>query len=190
MSRLLETILAETHYEAWVEGQERGAQRVRNIQRLAALAADFDQLQRQGLYRFVRTVEAQQDAEIPLAPAALAAENAVHLLSVHKSKGLEFPVVIVADLGKKLNFRDAQEMVFWDRDCGLAPRVRLSAGGAPYPTLGHWLVSRKSRERTVAEEMRLFYVAATRAERTADSDWQHHIEKAAPGLPGQFARPE
>src|SRR5207302_2259790 len=106
LSRCLETVLSETHYREWLRSQPGGEQRHANVQRLLALAQQFDQFQRQGLFRFLRFIEAQQAAETEPQVAAVSGEDSVRLMSIHQSKGLEFPVVVVADLGKPFNLSD------------------------------------------------------------------------------------
>jgi ATP-dependent helicase/nuclease subunit A len=71
---------------------------------LLEITRQFDPLQRQGLIRFLRYIDANKEAEIETEPAAIEGENAVRLMSIHRAKGLEFPVVCIADTGKKFNF--------------------------------------------------------------------------------------
>ncbi|MBI3874657.1 MAG: helicase-exonuclease AddAB subunit AddA [Verrucomicrobia bacterium] len=153
----LETALAETHYEALLLAGERGAERAANVRRLLDLARQFDPWQRQGLFRFLRFIEAQQDEEVDREPAAPSAQNAVRLMSIHQSKGLEFPVVVVADLGKNFNILDLRAEIILDEQFGLCPQVRPPRKHARYPSIAHWLA------RSLGEELRLLYVAFTRA---------------------------
>src|SRR5439155_1566383 len=106
LSQCLEAALDETRYEDWLLTQRRGEQRCANVRRLLALTRQFDQFQRQGLLRFLKFVEAQRDAEAETEPALARTENTVQLMSIHQSKGLEFPIVALADLGKRFNFDD------------------------------------------------------------------------------------
>jgi len=163
LSTCLDSILAETHYAQWLCAQERGAQRHANVQRLLGLAEQFDQFQRQGLFRFLRFIEAQQaaGAEPEVTPAA--AGNAVRLMSVHQSKGLEFPVVVVADLGKAFNLQDLRAEIILDEAYGLCPQVKPPDTGARYPSLAHWLARQRQKRELLGEELRLLYVAMTRA---------------------------
>src|SRR6185295_7418926 len=163
LSHCLESALDETHYEAWLLAQPRGEQSRANVLRLLALTRQFDQFQRQGLFRFLRFVEAQLDAEADLEPAAAAAGDAVQLMSIHQSKGLDFPVVVVADLGKRFNFDDLKERLILDEQYGLCPKVKPPHTARVYPSLPYWLAQRRQRRETLGEELRLFYVATTRA---------------------------
>lgn len=163
LSNCLETILSDTHYEALLEAEERGESRLANVRRLLDLTRQYDPYQRQGLFRFLRFVDAQQESDQDLDSAAAVAPNAVRLMSIHKSKGLEFPVVAVADLNKPFNAGDLQQDVLLDEVYGLCPRVVLPETGVRYSSLAHWLARRRGRRELLGEELRLLYVALTRA---------------------------
>lgn len=163
LSQCLETVLDETHYEARIEVEPRGAQRRANVQRLLALTRQFDRFQRQGLFRFLKFVEAQRAVEFEPEPAVTEARDAVRLMSIHQSKGLEFPVVVMPDLGKRFNFDDTRGPLLIDEEFGFCPMVRPAGRVQTYPSLAHWLASRRERHELLGEEIRLLYVAATRA---------------------------
>lgn len=163
LSQCLDALLAETHYGEWVAMQPRGAQRSANIKRLLLVAQRFDQLQRQGLFRFLRFVEAQQRAETEPELAAANVENAIRLMSIHQSKGLEFPVVVLADLGKPFNDSDLKAAIILDEQYGLCPQIKPPHTGRRYPSLPHWLAARRQKRELLGEELRLLYVAMTRA---------------------------
>ncbi|HWX19959.1 MAG TPA: UvrD-helicase domain-containing protein [Candidatus Binatia bacterium] len=163
LSRCLETVLSETHYGAWLLTQPRGGQRQANVQRLVSLAQRFDQFQRQGLFRFLRFIEAQQLAETEPEVAAVNDEDAVRLMSIHQSKGLEFPVVMVADLGKAFNLADLRAELILDEEYGLCPHIKPPHTSRSYPSLPYWLARRRQTRDLLGEELRLLYVAMTRA---------------------------
>ena len=163
LSQCLETALAETHYEAILLAGERGRERAANVRRLLDLARQFDPYQRQGLYRFLRFVRLQEDEDLDLQPASPPAENAVRLLSIHKSKGLEFPVVVLAGMGTRFNEQDLSEAVLLDETMGLCPKITPPEAEQSYPGLTHWLARRRERRELRGEELRLGYVALTRA---------------------------
>ena len=163
LSQCLETALAETHYEAMLLAGERGMERAANVRRLLDLARQFDPYQRQGLYRFLRFVRLQEDEDLDLQPASPPAENAVRLLSIHKSKGLEFPVVVLAGMGTRFNEQDLSEAVLLDETMGLCPKITPPEAEQSYPGLTHWLARRRERRELRGEELRLGYVALTRA---------------------------
>jgi len=163
LSRCLEAVLAETHYAEWLFTQPRGGQRHANVRRFVDLAREFDQFQRRGLFRFLRFLEAQQLAELEPDVAAAAEEDAVRLMSIHQSKGLEFPVVAVADLGKPFNLADLRSDLILDEIYGLGPTIKPPHAGTRYPSLPHWLARQRQLRELLGEELRLLYVALTRA---------------------------
>jgi ATP-dependent helicase/nuclease subunit A len=187
LARCLETVLDETHYADWLLTQPRGAQRHANVRRLVALAREFDQFQRQGLFRFLRFVEAQQEAETEPQVAAVSGDDAVRLMSIHQSKGLEFPVVAVADLAKPFNLSDLRAEIILDPELGLCPRIKPPQAGRRYPSLPYWMAAQRQKRDSLGEEMRLLYVAMTRARDTliltgAVSEKQLETEADSPGL--------
>jgi ATP-dependent helicase/nuclease subunit A len=187
LSQCLEEILAETFYAEWLRAQPRGAQRVANVTALLQLAQQFDQFQRQGLFRFLKFVTAQQEAEVEPEVPALTAENAVRLMSIHQSKGLEFPVVVLADLGKRFNERDLHGEIIFDEEFGLCSRVKPPTTGRRYPSLPYWLAQRRQRRELRGEELRLLYVALTRAREqliltagVSDKNWRERWRQSLP----------
>ena len=166
LSRCLEQVLVETHYDDWLKSLPRGAQRYANVGRFLNLAQKFDQFQRQGLFRFLKFIAAQRAAEVEPDVAAVADENAVRLMSIHQSKGLEFPVVAIADLAKPFNTQDLRSEIIFDEELGLCPRVKPPHTGRRYSSLPHWLAQRHQRREQAGEELRLLYVALTRARDT------------------------
>jgi ATP-dependent helicase/nuclease subunit A len=163
LSNCMRTILDETHYESLILAQERGEERLANVNRLLRLMRQFDPYQRQGLLRFLRFVEAQRDAEAEEEPASPAMADAVRLLSIHQSKGLEFPVVAVADLAKPFNLSDTRADILLDSEFGLCPRIAPPDSNTLYPSLPYWLARERHKRELLGEELRLLYVAMTRA---------------------------
>ncbi len=195
LSQCLEEVLAETLYADWLRAQPRGAQRAANVAGFLQLAQQFDQFQRQGLFRFLKFIEAQQEAEAePEVPAA-ATEDAVRLMSIHQSKGLEFPIVVLADLAKQFNERDLRGEIMFDEQFGLCPKVKPPQLGRRYPSLPHWLAQRRQKRELRGEELRLLYVALTRArdyliltasipEKSWDEKWLQPQAAAARNIAG------
>jgi ATP-dependent helicase/nuclease subunit A len=166
LSQCLEEVLAETHYADWLQSRPRVAQRRANVEQFLNLAQRFDQFQRQGLFRFLKFIEAQREAGAEPEVAPVADENAVRLMSIHQSKGLEFPVVVVADLAKTFNEQDLRNDIILDEEFGVCPRIQPPQTGGRYPSLPHWLAQRRQRREMRGEELRLLYVAMTRARDT------------------------
>ncbi|HEY3863660.1 MAG TPA: UvrD-helicase domain-containing protein [Verrucomicrobiae bacterium] len=162
VSQCLENIIDSTHYEDWLQTQSRAGQRRANVERLLQLARQFDASRGESLARFLHFVEAQQEGEEDSDPAPAQA-GAVRLMSIHQSKGLEFPVVVVADLGKRFHAGEARDSIILDEEYGLCPRVRRPESAQTWPSLPHWLARRRQKKESLGEEMRLLYVAMTRA---------------------------
>jgi len=163
LSQCLEQVLSETYYADWLRAQSRGVQRAANVTSFLNLAQSFDQFQRQGLFRFLKFIEAQRENEVEPEVPALGAENAVRLMSIHQSKGLEFPIVVLADLSKSFNEQDLRSEIIFDEELGLCPKIKPPQAGGRYPSLPHWLAQRRQRRELLGEELRLLYVALTRA---------------------------
>jgi ATP-dependent helicase/nuclease subunit A len=165
LSHCLETALTESHYEILLRARPRGEQQLANVRRLLDLAREYDPYQRQGLFRFLRFIEAQEETPTELEPAAVSRE-AVRLTSIHRSKGLEFPVVVLAGVGGPFNFRDLNEGILLDEHYGLCPKVSPPDSDQSYPGLSYWLARRRQKRELLGEELRLLYVAMTRARDT------------------------
>jgi ATP-dependent helicase/nuclease subunit A len=163
LSECLEQVLEDTHYVPLVMAGERGPEHVANIRKFVETLRQYDPYQRQGLSRFLNFIRSVEDAGQEIEPAPVQAQDAVRLMSIHKSKGLEFSVVVVACLGARFNVQDLGSAVLLDRDYGLCAKAVQPGNGARHPTMAHWLAARRQRQRLWGEELRLFYVAATRA---------------------------
>ncbi|HUL51355.1 MAG TPA: 3'-5' exonuclease, partial [Candidatus Nitrosotalea sp.] len=166
LSQQLESVLDETHYREWLQTQPRAEQRLANLRHLLVLSQRFDPFQRQGVQRFLRFVEAQRGVQVDSEPAPVDAVDAVRLMSIHKSKGLEFPVVVLAGLGTRFNMRDLSDQMVLDEEYGLCPQIKPAPTGPRYPSLPWWLAGKRQRREALGEEMRLLYVAMTRARDT------------------------
>lgn len=164
LAQRLDLILAETNYLDWLRTQGRGKQRQANVRQLISVARRFDESHGRGLYRFLEFIEAQREAAGDIEPAPLETENAVRLMSIHQSKGLEFPVVVVADLGKRFNSSDARGGIILDEVYGLCPQVKPPSADRHYPSLPCWLARRRQKAEGLGEELRILYVAFTRAQ--------------------------
>ena len=163
VSQCLESVIEQTHYTERLLAQERGEQKRADVERFLYLARQFDAGRGESLPRFLRFVEAQQESEAQIEPAAAPEGEAVRLMSIHQSKGLEFPIVVVADLGKRFNFSDLREPIIVDEQLGLCPQIKVPDTPQLYPSLAYWLAQRRQKREALGEEMRLLYVAMTRA---------------------------
>jgi ATP-dependent helicase/nuclease subunit A len=163
LSECVERALRDTCYEVVIAAGDRGAERAANVRKFVRMVREYDPFQRQGLFRFLKFADdlimAEQDAE----PAPAPTRNAVQMMSVHQSKGLEFPVVVVACLGTTFNLADLRQDVLLDEHYGVCARAIVRTSNTRHPTLAHWLAARRQKRLTLAEELRLLYVATTRA---------------------------
>lgn len=163
VSRCLEIMIAESGYTQWLDNQPDANAMRSALRCLVKWSRKFDKTQRQGLARFLQFLELKSGGDPESSDIANSNENAVRLLSVHKSKGLEFPVVCLAGLDKRFNLDDLKSSLVLDAHLGLCPRVSPPHAAGKYPSLPHWIASRKLRLELVGEESRLLYVAMTRA---------------------------
>ncbi|MBQ7581293.1 MAG: UvrD-helicase domain-containing protein, partial [Lachnospiraceae bacterium] len=143
-------------------GGERG---YANLNMLLSHALEFGKTSYRGLFQFVRYIECLKKNEIDYGEAGLAGENenVVRLMSIHKSKGLEFPVVFLSGMHKNLNFRDAYDSLVQDADLGIGIALIDSERRTRQATLSKNVISRKILCDNLAEEIRVLYVGMTRA---------------------------
>ena len=164
LAELIWDIYRDSGYLTYVSGLHNGPQRVQNLLYLHARAQQFGEFQSRGLSRFLRFLEQLEDeADLGQPSVASQAENVVQIMSIHASKGLEFPVVFVPDLGKAFNLSDCKGHILADRRGGLGMSVVDEERRCRYPSLASLLVKEQLRQQMIAEEMRILYVAATRA---------------------------
>ncbi|NLX23312.1 MAG: helicase-exonuclease AddAB subunit AddA [Phycisphaerae bacterium] len=158
-------IYQETDYLAYVSGLPGGLRRQEHLISLHEVARQFGGFARQGLRRFLRFVEdliAQERQPVPGMPGS-ANDNVVRIMSIHASKGLEFPIVVLPDLSKRFNLQDLRGNVIVDRKLGIGLRAVNADQRIRYPTLAHQLAAEQVLRETLSEELRILYVALTRA---------------------------
>jgi ATP-dependent helicase/nuclease subunit A len=161
---LLWAIYDQTGYLAFCGGLPRGEQRQANLVELHDRARQFGQFRRQGLGRFLTFLERlRRESDLGQASVASDADDVLRVMSIHRSKGLEFPVVFVPDLGKRINTADLNGSILLDRKLGLGLRVVDELRQVRYPSLAWTVVRQALRQQTLAEELRVLYVALTRA---------------------------
>jgi ATP-dependent helicase/nuclease subunit A len=164
VAELLWELYEETGYLAFCGGLPEGEERMANLLELHDRAAQFGGFLRQGLYRFLRFLDGLRNEDGLGRPAAVGkGTKAVRIMSIHRSKGLEFPVVFLPDLDKEINLSDTYGAILVDRQMGLGMDVVEQDRLIRYPSLSSVLVSRNLHRQTMAEELRLLYVAMTRA---------------------------
>ncbi|OUS77531.1 helicase-exonuclease AddAB subunit AddA [Paenibacillus sp. MY03] len=164
LADLLWRMYLETGYYDFMVGLPGGAQRQANLRALHDRARQYEATSFRGLFRFLRFIERMRDGggDLGTARALGEQEDVVRIMSIHKSKGLEFPVVFVAGLGKLFNQQDLRSPFLKHKELGFGPRYVDSELRISYPSLPYLAIRRKLRMEMLAEEMRILYVALTR----------------------------
>ena len=164
--KLMEQFLEETGYLYTVSALPGGVQRRINVEMLLTRAESFEKTSYSGLFHFIRYMEQLEKYDIDYGETGASDENAdvVRIMSIHKSKGLEFPVCFVSGLSKRFNRQDSAAPVLMDMDLGLAidwvdPTARIR-----HTTLKKNVLAHKLNADSMGEELRVLYVALTRAE--------------------------
>ena len=162
---LMWQILEETGYGNYTAALPGGAQRAANLEMLLTKAVAFENTSYKGLFNFVRYMEQLQKYDVDYGEASLQDENmdVVHLMSIHKSKGLEFPIVFVSGIGKKFNTKDAKSSIVIHPELGVGMDAVNVIGRTKIPTLLKKIIQKKIVLENTAEELRVLYVAMTRA---------------------------
>ncbi|HYO08171.1 MAG TPA: UvrD-helicase domain-containing protein [Tepidisphaeraceae bacterium] len=164
LAELIWDVYDSTGYLAFCAGLRDGEQRKANLIDLHERARQFGSFQRQGLARFLAFLDRlREESDLGQPSVASEGEDVVRIMTIHRSKGLEFPVVILPDLGKAINVRDCSGPILLDRHGGLGMEVVDEAKQVRYPSLASKLVSNRLRQQAMAEELRVLYVAMTRA---------------------------
>lgn len=161
LGELLWHIYGETDMTAICSAMEGGEERCRNLMLMLEYAKRFESTGYRGLHRFVEWLNTL--SERGEEPGRGVSGNAVQIMTVHKSKGLEFPVVFLCDTGRKFNRSDMRETVLVHPELGLGPKVTDTERGIEYPTLARNAIKIRGEREMLSEEMRLLYVALTRA---------------------------
>ena len=164
VSELIQEIYRKTKIYTVMAALPAGRQRVANLEYLLRHAQNFETTSYHGLFQFVRYVEKLKDNEVDFGEASTAESmDAVKIMTIHKSKGLEFPVVLVPACGKQFNQMDANTRIVLHADYGLGPECIDSETRTKVTTLKKQYLRQIMKEETIAEELRMLYVAMTRA---------------------------
>lgn len=163
--KLIQKILLDTGYLDYVTARPGGSQRRANVEMLLTRAAAFENTSYYGLFHFLRYIEQLEKYEVDYGEADVLDENAdvVRIMSIHKSKGLEFPICFVAGLSKRFNMQDAAGRLIADADMGIGVDYVDNELRLQSHTLKKHSVALKMRLDALGEEMRILYVAMTRA---------------------------
>ncbi|MDF2485490.1 MAG: hypothetical protein K0R46_1658 [Herbinix sp.] len=162
---IIQLILDETGYYHYASAMPGGEQRQANIDMLVAQAVRFEKGSYSGLFHFIRYIEKLHKYEVDFGEAATSGEhdNTVRIMSIHKSKGLEFPIVIVAGMSKQFNTQDLRSSVVLHSELGVGPEYINSKLRTKVPTLLKKVIQKKVQVENLGEELRVLYVAMTRA---------------------------
>lgn len=165
LANLIWTLYRETGFFDYIGAWPGGSQRQANLRALHDRACQYEATSFRGLFMFLRFLEklVENASDLEAAKALSENENVVRIMSIHKSKGLEFPVVFVAGLGKEFNMLDTRQDVLLHKDLGLGPVFIDPEMRIKYPTIAKLAIANKLKLETLAEEMRILYVALTRA---------------------------
>ena len=162
---LLQQLFIRFNYVPVVSAMKGGEQRRANVELLLQKASAYEKTSYFGAFHFVRYLQQIMEKEVEYGEADILDENAdvVRIMSIHKSKGLEFPVCFVAGLGKKINFLDAYQVLVADSDLGLGTECIDYKRRLQSKTLSKNVIVQKMINDSLAEEIRVLYVAFTRA---------------------------
>ena len=162
---LIQEILDMTGYSYYVMAMPGGDRRKANIDMLISLAVGFEKGSYSSLFHFIRYIEKLHKYDVDYGEAAISGEqeNTVRIMSIHKSKGLEFPVVFVGGLSKQFNMQDQRSKILFDVDYGLGPDYIDITNRTKVQTLLKKVIQKKTQIDNLGEELRVLYVAMTRA---------------------------
>jgi ATP-dependent helicase/nuclease subunit A len=161
---VLRSIYDDTGLLAWYAGLPDGDQRAANLESLYHRAAQFGTFARQGLARFLRFLEnLQRDSDLGQPSLDAESSDVVRIMTIHQSKGLEFPVVFLPNTGRKFNRLDSSGAILADRRSYLALQTVDEPRLIQYPSMATMVVRDTIDAQSTAEEIRILYVALTRA---------------------------
>ncbi|MCC3380082.1 helicase-exonuclease AddAB subunit AddA [Paenibacillus farraposensis] len=165
LSALIWNLLEETGYLDWVGGLPGGSQRQNNLRSLYDRARQYEaSTSNRGLFRFLTFISRlrERGSDLGSSSGETEPDQAVRIMTIHKSKGLEFPVVFIAGTAKMFNQQDLNAPFLMHKELGFGPKYVEEHHRVSYPTLPNLAIRRRSQLELLAEEMRVLYVALTR----------------------------
>lgn len=158
-------VYLETGYYNYVSLMPNGTIRQANLKMLFEKAKEYESASFKGLFNFINFIDKLRINNQDMDSAKNIGENedVIRIMSIHKSKGLEFPVVFLCSTGKKFNFQDLNDSIILHQDIGFGPQYIDYKRRIQYNTLAKVAIGYKSKNETISEEMRILYVALTRA---------------------------
>ena len=181
LNELIWKIYLETGFLNYVTLLPNGNLRQANLKMLFEKAKEYEKASFKGLFNFINFIDKVKTSSGDLSSAKIIGENdnVIRIMSIHKSKGLEFPVVFLSSTGKKFNMRDLNSPILVHQDIDLGPQYIDSERKIEYSTLAKEAIRIVSKKETISEEMRVLYVALTRAkEKLVITGVSKDIEKA------------
>ena len=162
---LIEIILCETGYGHYVAAMPAGNRRTANLNMLLEKAAAYEKTSYKGLFHFVRYIDELQKYDVDFGEADMVGENedVVRIMSIHKSKGLEFPIVIVSGMGKNFNKQDTRSKMVLHPELGIGLDYMDGKRRIKSPTIAKKAIAKQIDLENLGEELRVLYVALTRA---------------------------
>ena len=162
---LIEIILRETGYGHYVAAMPAGSRRTANLNMLLEKAAAYEKTSYKGLFHFVRYIDELQKYDVDFGEADMVGENedVVRIMSIHKSKGLEFPIVIVSGMGKNFNKQDTRSKMVLHPELGIGLDYMDGKKRIKSPTIAKKAIAKQTELENLGEELRVLYVALTRA---------------------------
>ena len=163
--QLILEVLARTGYGDHAKAMPNGEQRNANLNMLVEKAMEYEKTSYRGLFNFVRYIQKLQQYQVDYGEVNLSGtgESAVQIMTIHKSKGLEFPVVFAAGMGKRFNFRDMNTSILIHPELGIGADAILPEKRIIAPSLCKQIIRRALLMESLGEELRVLYVALTRA---------------------------
>lgn len=164
LADLIWDIYRETGFYDYAGGMPGGRQRQANLRALYDRARSYEKTSFRGLFRFLRFIERMEERgdDLGSARALSEQEDVVRIMTIHKSKGLEFPIVILGAMDKQFNTRELMMKYGLHKDLGFAAKYVDPVKRIVYPTLFYQALNKKKEQEMLAEEMRILYVALTR----------------------------
>lgn len=162
---LLSEVLNQTGYSYYVSTMAGGERRKANIDMLVAKAVQFEKGSYSGLFHFIRYIEKLHKYEVDFGEASTSGEqdDTVRIMSIHKSKGLEFPIVFVSGMSKQFNMQDTRSNIILHNELGVGPEYIDVENRTKIATLLKKVIQKKVQIENLGEELRVLYVAMTRA---------------------------
>lgn len=165
LDELIWKIYMDTGYYNYVGLMQNGKLRQANLKMLFERAKQYESASFKGVFNFINFIDKLKLRNNDLGAAKIIGENenVIRIMSIHKSKGLEFPIVFLSSTGKNFNLKDLRDKILIHQEIGFGPNYENSELKIEYPTLAKEAIKMVSKRESISEEMRVLYVALTRA---------------------------